>query len=90
MLVGYRRRGSVAILYTLLQHGWPIIASVDTGPLPYWEISTGHAVVVVGMEREHIFLNDPGMPDGPVQVLIGDFELAWLEQDELYAVLAPQ
>jgi hypothetical protein len=89
MLVGYRRRGSLETLYTLLRHGWPIITSVETGPLPYWEINTGHAVVVVGMEPEHIFLNDPGMPDGPVRVLLGDFELAWLEQDELYAVLAP-
>lgn len=90
VLVGYRRNGSLETLYTLLRHGWPVIAAVDTGPLPYWDISTGHAVVVVGMESEHIFLNDPGMPDGPTRVLLGDFDLAWLEQDELYAVLAPQ
>ena len=90
ILVGYRRNGTLETLYTLLQHGWPVIASVDTGPLPYWDISTGHAVVVVGMADEYIFLNDPGMPAGPIRVRLGDFDLAWLEQDERYAVLAVQ
>ncbi|MBV7333960.1 C39 family peptidase [Chloroflexi bacterium TSY] len=90
VLVGYRRYGTLENLYTLLQHGWPVIASVNTGPLPYWRYSTGHAVVVVGMDNEYIYLNDPEMSDGPTKVLLGDFDLAWLEQDELYAVLVPQ
>ncbi|MEZ4707055.1 MAG: C39 family peptidase [Caldilineaceae bacterium] len=88
IIVGYRRNGSMETLYTLLRHGWPVIASVNTGALPYWEFSTGHAVVVVGMDTTHILLNDPGIPAGPIQVLLGDFDLAWVEQDELYAVLA--
>jgi len=88
ILVGYRQHGSLDTLYTLLRHGWPIIASVNTEPLPYWNLDTGHAVVVVGMDDRSIFLNDPDISDGPIQILIGDFDLAWLEQDERYAVLA--
>jgi len=40
------------------------------------------------MEDGYIFLNDPDISDAPIQVLMGDFDLAWLEQDERYAVLA--
>lgn len=59
ILVGYRPYGTLETLYTLLTQGWPVIASVFTGPLPYWDKGTGHAVVVVGMDSEHIFVNDP-------------------------------
>ena len=48
-----------------------------------------HAVVIVGMDATHVHLNDPGLPDGPIPVPIGEFDLAWLAQYERYAVLAP-
>ena len=52
-----------------------------------WNESTLHAVVVVGMDDQHVYLNDPGFPEAPVKVSHGDFGLAWLERDEFYAAL---
>ncbi len=82
--------GQLSQLYDLLGEGWPIITSVQTGELPHWSgHNTLHAVVVVGMGPEHVFLNDPGFPSAPMRVPIGDFDLAWLTQDERYAILIP-
>lgn len=80
----------LAQLYALLGQGWPIIASVQTGDLPHWAgHNTLHAVVVVGMGSDQVYLNDPGFPKAPIAVSVGDFDLAWLAQDERYAVLIP-
>ncbi len=80
--------GQLAQLYALLEQGWPTIASVQTGELPHWfGHNTLHAVLVVGMDSEQIYLNDRALPEGPISVPIGDFDLAWLAQDERYAVL---
>lgn len=84
----HRVSGQLPHLYALLEQGWPIIASVQTGELPHWfGHNTLHAVVVIGMDPEHVYVNDPGYPDAPIRVPIGDFDLAWLAQDERYAVL---
>lgn len=88
LLVGYRQNGQLEVLYRLLANGWPAIISVDTGELPYWPVSTGHTVVLVGMESEFIYLNDPAMIDSPIQVSSDDFYLAWFEQNLTYAVLS--
>ena len=34
---------------------------------------------------KQVYLNDPEFPHAPIPVSIGDFDLAWLERDELYA-----
>ncbi len=83
------RQGSLAQLYKFLQNGWPVIVPVKTRELPQWEEDTDHAVVVVGMDEENIYLNDPAFARAPTPVTHGDFDLAWLERDEYYAVLAP-
>jgi ABC-type bacteriocin/lantibiotic exporter with double-glycine peptidase domain len=88
--VVHQTGGQLSQLYELLGLGWPIIASVQTGDLPHWAGQNMlHAVVIVGMAPEYIYLNDPGFPKAPIRVSIGDFDLAWLAQDERYAVLAP-
>lgn len=83
------KQGTIEELYDHLVSGRPCIASVQTRELPYWnDISSHHAVVVVGMDQESIYLNDPELTFAPVKVSLGDFDLAWLEQDEFYAVLS--
>ena len=80
--------GGLHQLYAELSRNCPCIASVQTGELPHWDkIRTEHAVVVVGMDAHHIYLNDPAFPSAPIQVPLGDFDLAWLEQNERYAVI---
>jgi len=83
------QQGALADLYTFLEKDRPIIVPVKTRELPYWDEPTDHAVVVVGMDEHFIYLNDPAFVTVPMQVSHGDFDLAWLERDEYYAVLAP-
>lgn len=66
-----------------------MIASVQTQELPYWQgVASLHAVLVVGMDEEHVYLNDPEWPEAPLCVTIGDFDLAWLARGERYALLS--
>ena len=81
------KRGTLEELHDHLSNNRPCIALVWTGELPYWQSSTFHAVVVAGLDDQSVYLNDPDFPDAPVQVSHGDFGLAWLERDELYAAL---
>jgi hypothetical protein len=37
----------------------------------------------------HVFLHDPAILVHPLRVSIGDFDLAWLERDEQFAILMP-
>ena len=81
-------QGQLDNILRLLQTGDPILVPVQTRELPYWTVDTAHAVVVVGIDEPMIYLNDPAFSTAPIPVPHGDFDLAWLEHDEYYAVLA--
>lgn len=70
-----------------LTAGIPIIIFLRTSELPYWKIATNHAVVVVGLDEEFIYLNDPAFPTAPQHVSHLEFLLSWLEFDYTYAVI---
>ena len=55
---------------------------------PYTAEQTNHALVVLGMDENYVYVNDPAFRVAPIPVPIGDFELAWLARDEFYAVLS--
>jgi len=83
--VGY---GNVETLEMYLEVGLPVVAYVDTGFLmSYWTESTNHAVVVVGIEDERIYLNDPFFQAAPQILSLNEFLSAWIEQKQLYAVI---
>jgi ABC-type bacteriocin/lantibiotic exporter with double-glycine peptidase domain len=63
---------------THLQNGRPVIAFVSTADLPYWNVNTDHAVVVIGADEENIFLNDPYFANAPQSVSRTAFELSLL------------
>jgi ABC-type bacteriocin/lantibiotic exporter with double-glycine peptidase domain len=58
----------------------PVIALVQTAELPYWDkVEARHAVVVVGLDEDNVYLLDPARDPGVVTVSRGDFVLAWEE-----------
>ena len=63
------------------------VAACAKSELPYWHERGGHAVVVIGIDDDSIYLNDPSFPQSPQVVSHGDFLLAWLEADEYYAII---
>lgn len=82
-------QGTLAHLEAHLQRGEPCIVFLHTGELPYWTEDTGHAVVVVGLDSDTVYLNDPAFDQAPQRVSHGDFLLAWLDFDYDYAVITP-
>jgi ABC-type bacteriocin/lantibiotic exporter with double-glycine peptidase domain len=82
--------GTLPELYNHLCDGHPCIVSVQTEELPHWQHQRSqHALLVVGMDEDHVYVNDPEFPQAPIRVPTGDFLLAWMEQEERYAVLIP-
>lgn len=82
------KRGTLEELQDQLANNRPCIVFVKTEELPYWnDEHTDHAIVVVGLDSDSVYVNDPRFPEAPIQVSHGDFELAWQERDEYYATL---
>jgi ABC-type bacteriocin/lantibiotic exporter with double-glycine peptidase domain len=79
--------GSLARLRDLIAAGTPIIAFVWTGDLPNWTVNTPHAVVVIGLDDDTVWVNDPAITAAPQSVSVGDFLLAWAEFDNRYATI---
>lgn len=80
--------GHMALLETYLSHRQPVIVSVDTRELPYWNnLWQFHAVVIVGMEANNILINDPAFQKAPQQVNHIHLESAWLEREYVYATI---
>lgn len=79
--------GSVQSLRDRLEEGLPSIVAVDTAQLSYWDEATDHAIVVVGMDEQQVYVNDPDGADAPQSISLAAFELAWLEKDYLCAVV---
>lgn len=89
-------RGSLDTLRHHLEADRPIIVPVDTELLPYWmarrdvpaaEQITDHAVVVVGMDDQHIFVNDPDFASAPQAVALNWFYDAWQNFTLRYAII---
>jgi hypothetical protein len=70
-----------------LQQGLPVIAFVNTADLPYWDVNSDHVFVVVGMDEQWVYVNDPYFPEAPQQLSKTSFELAQLRFDNRCAVI---
>ena len=81
------REATFSIIATHLQAGQPVIAFVDTGELAYWSVTTNHAIVVIGLEAEHVVVQDPAFATTPQRIPFGEFEMAWLNCDNACAVV---
>ena len=65
----------------------PTIAFVNTEALPNHELEGYHAVVVVGLTEETVYLNDPAFETAPTAVPLDHFLLAWSDFDYLQATI---
>ena len=66
----------------------PVIVFLLMSELPQWRgEELQHAVVVVGLDKQTIYLMDPALETGPTPTPIDDFILAWYEMDNRYAIL---
>jgi ABC-type bacteriocin/lantibiotic exporter with double-glycine peptidase domain len=73
-------QGTLKLLYAWLAQGVPVIAFVQTAELPYWSgVEARHAVVLVGINDDDVYLLDPAHDPGTITVSLGDFALAWEE-----------
>ena len=83
----YYGTGTPEDLNAHIVRGLPCIVFVNTAYLSYWPEATRHNVVVVGLDDENVYLNDPFFETAPQHVSRAEFELAWDEFDNAYVVL---
>ncbi len=81
------KEGTLDELHEHLSNDRPCIAFVNTGELPYWDEATDHALVIVGLDDDYVYFNDPMLSTAPMYISRGEFILAWQERDEYYAAL---
>lgn len=83
--------GTLTDIENWLNQRIPVIIFLQAGELPHWPNSwSQHAIVVIGMDESHIIALDPAHDEHPITIPTGDFMLAWLEMDYLYAVIHPK
>jgi len=53
----------------------------------YWNEAVSHAIVVIGIDGETVYINDPAFAVAPQLIHLNEFIAAWTEKDFLYAVI---
>jgi ABC-type bacteriocin/lantibiotic exporter with double-glycine peptidase domain len=89
---GYRvayRTSTLPELEAWLEQGIPPIVFVRTEFLDYWTENTPHAVVLVGVDEDRVYLHDPAFAAASQTCSLDGFLAAWVEQDEVVAVIQP-
>lgn len=81
---------TLAALRANLDTGLPCLVFVLTGDLPYWNENTSHVMVVVGIDDENLYVNDPAFDTAPQVIPLDYFLLAWSEFDHRCAVIRPR
>jgi hypothetical protein len=79
VVVEWHQDGTVNELGQVIAEGKVPVVFLRTGELPYWDQDVPHALVVVGVEADTVYVNDPAFKNAPIPVPVGDFELAWDE-----------
>ena len=80
--------GDDVVLKSAIDNNQPPIIPVLTKELTtYWDINVRHALLVVGYDDTHFYLNDPAFADAPKRVMVDELMLAWLEFDYIYALI---
>ena len=87
--VEYHTEGSLEHLRLWLMRQVPVIACVQTSELAYWQGHIAqHAILLVGIDEQHVYLLDPAQNPAVISVSIDEFLLAWDEMEFAYSVIA--
>ena len=78
---------SLSRLRAYLLKGTPCIVFVQVGELPHSKSEGFHALVVVGLEGQTVYVNDPASDVAPQSVPLDHFMLAWSEFEYECAVI---
>jgi ABC-type bacteriocin/lantibiotic exporter with double-glycine peptidase domain len=72
-----------------IDEGLPVVALVWTRDLPHWQSDDPHAVVVVGLTADSVYVNDPAQDQAPLACSRETFLAAWARTANLAIVIAP-
>jgi predicted double-glycine peptidase len=75
-------------LQQLISQGLTPIVFVLADFLPWADFIGFHALLLVGVTNDQVWLHDPALPDGPMQLSVDGFMLAWEEFDRMTAVIS--
>ncbi len=78
---------TAAELREALHQGALPIVFVLADFLPWTDFTGFHALVLMDMSDSHVWLHDPPLDDGPTELSIDGFLLAWEEFDRKAAVI---
>jgi ABC-type bacteriocin/lantibiotic exporter with double-glycine peptidase domain len=78
---------SLEEIWAYLQQDIPVMAFVSTADLSYWDTESDHVIVVIGMEEQWVYVNDPFFAQAPQQITRISFELAQLRFNNRCAVI---
>ena len=81
---------SLAHLIEALEAGLAPIVFLDTGHLDYWDVDCAHVTVLVGLDEEAVYLNDPFFESAPQRTSLSGFLSAWALNSHLAAIVRPQ
>ena len=65
------------------------IVFVDSGNLDYWEVDCAHVAVLVGIDDDFVYLNDPFFESAPQRTSLPRFLQAWALNSHLAAIIRP-
>ena len=83
-----KHRDDLALFDLYLDLKLPVIVAVQTWALEHWaEVDTEHAVVVVGLDDQYVYINDPAFEADLQAVAIYRFLHAWTYRDYQYAII---
>ena len=81
---------SIEALFETIKRGVPVICVIVSSYLPHSQEDRLHAVLVVGSDDEHVYLNDPLLAgEGIVQMERTTFLKAWEWSDFFRLTLSP-
>jgi ABC-type bacteriocin/lantibiotic exporter with double-glycine peptidase domain len=78
---------SLSRLRAYLHEGVPCILFVQANELLYSPSEGFHAIVVIGLDENTVYVNDPALETGPQTVPLDYLMLAWSEFEYEYAVI---